>query len=83
MKQIGCNCKPVKIIKIYSVHFKGIGYVSNYLIIAAFSLREAKKIAIDTLEEDKNLSKDQRFIFKTNKIKTNKPSVIIYDNGDY
>ena len=63
------------ILKIYEVEFVGIQPVGNCLILAAYSITQAKKIASETITHTTN------FIVK--KVTLDNPKVIVYLSGDY
>lgn len=70
---ITINFPPV--MNLYSVDFEAVHPVGNCLIILAKDLREAKKIAKETIKHTTE--------FTVEKVNMKKSGVVVYQSGDY
>lgn len=60
---------------LYEVEFQGMYPLGNYLVIKAKDLKEAKKIASETIRHTKD--------FEIEKVDMSKSGVVVYLSGDY
>jgi len=70
------NFKIEKANKIFKVDFEGVqSFTNNCLIISAKNIKEARKIASETIKHTKE--------FTVKEVIVNKSGVIVYLNGDF
>lgn len=71
-------------LKAYVIHFKGC-WVGGVSVVMANNKNEAIQLLRDALMSDEDANEKAREIYEetVREFELNKPSIVLYDNGDY